>query len=93
TDEQKLKYENDMINELDKLYAISENYAKGFAEGEAKGEARGEARGRQEGLKEGESRGEAKRNLELAKAMKAKGLSITDIADITGLQIAEIGAL
>ncbi|MCM1501439.1 MAG: hypothetical protein NC115_02075, partial [Bacteroidales bacterium] len=70
---------------LDKQYAISENYAKGFAEGEA----RGEARGRQEGVKEGET----KRNLELAKAMKAKGLAITDIADITGLQIAEIGAL
>ncbi|MCM1177477.1 MAG: hypothetical protein NC335_06965, partial [Bacteroides sp.] len=70
---QKLKYENDMINELDKQYAISENYAKGFAEGEA--------------------RGEAKRNLELAKVMKAKGLSITDIADITGLHVSDIEAL
>ncbi|MCM1178597.1 MAG: hypothetical protein NC335_12800, partial [Bacteroides sp.] len=74
---------------LDKQYAISENYAKGFAEGEA----RGEARGRQEGLKEGESRGEAKRNLELAKAMKAEGLTLEQIAKITGMQVSEIEVL
>ncbi len=82
-----------MINELDKQYAISENYAKGFAEGEARGiaqgEARGEARGRQEGVKEGEAR----RNLELAKAMKAEGLTMEQIAKITGMQISEIEVL
>ncbi|MCM1502180.1 MAG: Rpn family recombination-promoting nuclease/putative transposase [Bacteroidales bacterium] len=77
TDEQKLKYENDMINELDKQYAISENYAKGFAEGEVKGEARGKAQ----------------RNIEIAKAMKAEGLTIEQIAKITGMQVSEIEVL
>ncbi|MCM1177593.1 MAG: hypothetical protein NC335_07560, partial [Bacteroides sp.] len=85
TDEQKLKYENDMINELDKQYAISENYAKGFAEGEA--------RGHQEGLEEGRQEGRRESVLELAKAMKAKGLPMADIADITGLQVLEIESL
>ncbi|MCM1502691.1 MAG: Rpn family recombination-promoting nuclease/putative transposase [Bacteroidales bacterium] len=41
--------------------------------------------GREEGLAEGEKKGEAKRNLEIAKTMKNKGLSISDIQDITGL--------
>lgn len=31
--EQKLKFETDMINELDREYAISQNYAKGLTEG------------------------------------------------------------
>ncbi|MCM1177476.1 MAG: hypothetical protein NC335_06960 [Bacteroides sp.] len=70
-----------MINELDKQYAISENYAKGFAEGEARGESRGEARGRMESV------------LELAKAMKAEGLTLEQIAKITGLQLSEISNL
>lgn len=35
--EQKLKFETDMINELDREYAISQNYAKGLAEGKAEG--------------------------------------------------------
>ncbi|MCM1503068.1 MAG: hypothetical protein NC115_10450, partial [Bacteroidales bacterium] len=64
-----------------KQYAISENYAKGFAEGEA--------RGHQEGLEEGRRESV----LELAKAMKAKGLPMADIADITGLQVLEIESL
>ncbi len=74
-----------MINELDKQYAISENYAKGFSEGEAMGEARGR--------QEGEEKGRRESVLELAKAMKAKGMSITDIADITGLHVSDIEAL
>ncbi|MCM1198489.1 MAG: transposase, partial [Clostridium sp.] len=62
---------------LDKQYAISENYAKGFAEGEVKGEARGKAQ----------------RNIEIAKAMKAEGLTMKQIAKITGMQVSEIEVL
>ncbi|MCM1502518.1 MAG: hypothetical protein NC115_07620, partial [Bacteroidales bacterium] len=79
--EQKLNYEKDMINELDRQYAISENYRKGRQEGLAEGEAKGRKEGRKE------------RILEMAKTMKARGMSITDIADITGLHISEIEVL
>ncbi|MCM1178116.1 MAG: hypothetical protein NC335_10270 [Bacteroides sp.] len=66
-----------MINELDRQYAISENYRKG----------------RQEGLAEGEAKGRKEGILEMAKAMKARGMSISDITDMTGLQIDEISVL
>lgn len=67
--EQKLKFEIDMINEFDREYAISQNYAKGKAEGRYE------------------------RNLELANAMKNKGIPISDIADITGMPEKEIEKL
>ncbi len=95
--EQKQKFETDMINELDREYAISQNYAKGLAEGKAEGlaegEAIGEARGKAEGLTEGEAKGRHERNLELAAAMKAENLSIIQIAKITGLDESEIKKL
>ncbi len=75
--EQKLKFEIDMINELDKEYAISQNYAKGKAEG----------------LTEGEAKGRHERNLEIAAAMKSKGIPVDDIADITGLSVSEVEKL
>ncbi|MCM1176629.1 MAG: hypothetical protein NC335_02615, partial [Bacteroides sp.] len=86
-----------MINELDRQYAISENYRKGRQEGLAEGLKEGEKKGRLEGLAEGEAKGrkEGRKEsiLELAKAMKARGMSTKDIADITGLMESEIHGL
>ena len=56
-------------------------YEKGLAKGLAEGLAEGEAKGKAEGLAEGEARG----ILEVAKAAKANGLPIAQIAVITGL--------
>ena len=61
----------------------------GVAIGEARGEARGIAIGRDEGLALGETKGV----LRTARQMKAKGLNIALIAEITGLSEAEIEEL
>ncbi|MCM1198109.1 MAG: hypothetical protein NC308_04405, partial [Clostridium sp.] len=54
-----------------------EGKLEGLAEGEKKGIAIGEVKGREAGKDE--------RNMEIAKAMKSKGMSMYDIIDITGL--------
>ena len=61
----------------------------GIAIGEARGEARGIAIGRDEGV----AIGEAKSVLRTARQMKAKGLNIALIAEITGLSETEIEEL
>lgn len=49
--------------------------------------------GRAEGLEEGRTEGEAKKQLEIARAMKAKGLEISMIAECTGLTEEQIKEL
>ncbi len=78
--------------------AIEEAQAIGLAQGEAIGEARGEARGREVGLVEGENRGrevglvegELKAKLEIARNLKAAGMSLEQIQAITGLSAADL---
>ena len=64
----------------------AEGRAEGMAEGEAKGRAEGIAEGRAEGIAEGrmEERGK------MARMMKAKGLEISLISEMTGLSEEEI---
>jgi len=52
-----------------------------------------EAKGRAEGRAEGLAEGERKNILEVAKRMKAKGMSATDIAELTRLSEEDINAL
>jgi predicted transposase/invertase (TIGR01784 family) len=71
---------------------------KGLAEGEAKGLAKGRAKGRAEGRAEGEAKGRAKGRAEgviegkreMARALKANGMSIADIARLSGLSRNEV---
>ncbi len=49
--------------------------------------------GRQEGRQEGREEGEQKKALETARKMLAKGYTIADIADLTGLTVKAISAL
>ncbi|MDR1284478.1 MAG: PD-(D/E)XK nuclease family transposase, partial [Opitutaceae bacterium] len=63
--------------------------AKGEALGLAKGLAEGEAKGKAEGLAEGE----ANANLAHARKMIAKGFLSEDIAEITGIPIAQLRRL
>ena len=63
--------------------------ADGFEEGYAKGEASGFAKGKTEGYEEGEAAGE----LKVARAMKAKGMTITEICEITGLKPEQVEEL
>jgi predicted transposase YdaD len=67
--------------------------ARGIAIGEARGVAIGEARGVAIGEARGEARGETKGVLRTARQMKAKGLNVALIAEITGLSEAEIQEL
>jgi len=52
--------------------------------------ARGLAEGLEKGIAEGMEKGETKAKIETARMMKAKGFSVADIADITGLTKKEI---
>ena len=86
TPEEKLKYEHDMMTERDYTDILdtcrAEALAEGLAEGEAKGKAEGLAEGKIEGLAEGK--------MEVARAMKAKGLGMALISELTGLSEEEI---
>ena len=69
-----------------KAEGIAEGKAKGIAEGKAKGIAEGKA----EGIAEGIQAGKQEERASLLKRMKKAGLTIADIAHITGLPEDEI---
>ncbi|MDR1282509.1 MAG: hypothetical protein LBK99_17065, partial [Opitutaceae bacterium] len=76
---------------------LAKGKAEGLAEGKAEGLAEGEALGIEKGKAEGEAvgiaKGEANANLTHARKMKAKGFSPEDIAEITGISIAQLRRL
>ena len=63
--------------------------ADGFEEGYAKGRNEGIELGKAEGYEEGEAAGE----LKVARAMKAKGMTINEICEITGLKRSQVEEL
>jgi len=80
-EEARMEYDKHELWRMD--YAVAMRYA----------ERRGEARGLEEGMEKGRAEGEVKKARETAAAMKAKGFSLADIADITGLTKKEIEKL
>lgn len=85
TPDEKLEYEHDMMTERDYTNILNTYRAEGLAEGLAEGEAKGKAVGRLEGKAEGIEEGEARGKTEVARAMKAKGLGMALISELTGL--------
>jgi predicted transposase/invertase (TIGR01784 family) len=72
---------------------LAEGHAKGLAEGHAEGHAEGRAEGHAEGHAKGLAEGEARVlevKRELARALKANGMSIADIARLSGLSQDEV---
>ena len=73
---------------------LAKGLAKGLAEGLAKGRSEGLAKGRSEGLAKGRSEGLAEgrseRAKEIARQMKAMGLTTEQIAQATGITLDEI---
>lgn len=67
---------------LDNVVILRDNILTERAEGRAEGLAEGREKGRAEG--------ERLKSLEVARKMKAKGMSVCDIADLTGLSFSEI---
>jgi len=64
---------------------LAEGREEGRQEGRAEGRQEGRAEGRQEGLAEGMEKGHAEKTLEIARKMKAMGLSNEQIQTATGL--------
>ena len=62
-------------------------------EGRAEGHAEGRAEGRAEGLAEGLAEGHVEEKKVIARKMKSRGFSATDISEMTGLAEEEIEAL
>ena len=86
-------------SEIEKMFLAMATYAKsdiinavntakteGFDEGFDIGREQGIDIGREQGIDIGEKR----QSIEIAKRMKAKGISADDISDLTGLSIKEI---
>ena len=67
----------------------ADGFEEGYAKGIEKGEASGFAKGKTEGYEEGETAGE----LKVARAMKAKGMTINEICEITGLKRSQVEEL
>ena len=81
--------------------AINKGRREGLAEGEKKGRLEGKAKGHSEGLKEGLSKGKIEgrsegakeEKIQTARRMKAKGLTLDFISEMTGLSPEEIASL
>lgn len=71
---------------LDNVVILRDNILTERAEGRVEGHAEG----RVEGLAEGRAEGEHVRSVEIARKMKIKGMSVSDISDMTGLDVEEI---
>lgn len=80
--------QNDVLNTA-KLEGLTE----GFTEGRAKGLAEGLAEGRTEGLAEGLAEGEMRERIKMAGQALKMGMSVEDIAKLTGLTREEIEKL
>ena len=65
-------------------------FQNGLREGEQKGKQEGLCEGEQKGKQEGLLEGEQKGRIETAKAMLAKGMEMTLIAEITNLSEAQL---
>ena len=70
-------------------YMLKERERKGIEQGRAEGHAAGLSEGRSEGLVEGA----AQKQREIAKVMKEKNISNTEISEITGLSVEEVDKL
>ncbi|MCQ2192528.1 MAG: Rpn family recombination-promoting nuclease/putative transposase [Paludibacteraceae bacterium] len=93
TAEERLAYERHLDNIRIQNDVINTAKNDGLAEGREEGRAEGREEGRAEGRAEGREEGRAETNMKNARGMKAKGMSVEDIAEITGLSIEEIEKL
>ena len=67
-----------------------EGESQGLKVGKAQGRAQGLEEGRREGLEEGLQEGYRRGKLEMARSLKQLGMSVADVAKVTGLTAAEV---
>ncbi|MDE5889792.1 MAG: hypothetical protein K2H10_02125, partial [Bacteroidales bacterium] len=88
------EFEANRMREIDYYSIINTAKRHALAEGEATGIRIGREEGREEGRKEGieigRTEGESHAKLEIARTMKARGMSDNEIAEITGISIDDI---
>ena len=77
--------QNDVLDTA-KMEGRAEGRAEGLAEGRAEGLAEGMAKGHEKGLAEGREAA----ILAMARRMKEKGMPLAEIAEMTGLSVAEL---
>ncbi|ALG68632.1 Rpn family recombination-promoting nuclease/putative transposase [Beggiatoa leptomitoformis] len=88
------QYQKSLMNYWSNKAVLDTAFAEGKEEGLAEGLAEGEAKGKAEGLAEGEAKGKAegelKAKLTIARQLKAQGLSLDVIMQVTGLSQQQI---
>ena len=75
---------------LDNVVILRDNIVTARGEGRLEGIAEGRAEGRAEGIAEGRAEGRAEEKMEIARSLKAQGVSIFIIQSCTGLTAEEI---
>ncbi|MDE5704242.1 MAG: Rpn family recombination-promoting nuclease/putative transposase [Bacteroidales bacterium] len=80
-------------NHIDNLVSLRDTIVNSRAEAEWLGREKGFAEGHAEGRAEGRAEGEQTKALEIARILKTKGLSSTEIAETTGLPADAINTL
>ena len=97
TKEERLHYDEALRKYRDTLCVLEGAEQRGLKRGLAKGReewrAEGLAKGRAEGLAEGRTKGRTEERLEIARNMKADGMSIELIQKYSGLSPEEIAKL
>ncbi len=95
--DERTQYELYMANRNDMLNSIREQLedarAEAIREGLKEGQIKGLMEGRMEGRMEGETAGRQEAYRQVALKMLSKGISVGDIADVTGLSCDEISCL
>ena len=85
SEKDQLRYESDLKNYMDIMSCIEFATIKGREEGLAEGH--------EKGLAEGLAEGKSSATIEIAKSMKAEGMTIAMISKFTGLSAEEIETL
>ena len=85
SESQRIRYESDLKNYMDTMSCIEFATIKGREEGLAEGH--------EKGLAEGLAEGKSSATIEIAKSMKAEGMTIAMISKFTGLSAEEIETL
>ena len=85
TDEEWDKYIDAMFTQRELDNYAGPVYRRGLEEGVKQGIAKGIEQGLEQGLKQGLEQGTARRNIEIARAMRAKGYDIKSIVELTGI--------
>lgn len=88
-----LYYDSVDMKHSDNKAMFEHAWDEGIQEGLAKGRVQGEVKGLRKGREEGRAEGRQKRDIEIAKAMLTKGMTLDTITAVTGLSIESIKKL